>query len=184
MNRLLAVAGVFVLYLGLASAGAGDPQGRDEDTHGREATPDYARVFAQDVVKRLDIVVTAADWDRLVADMTEMAGPYGGAEARGGFNVMPDPAAVAACDGRVEGDVCTFGTPPQSGRCTLLPMGAGLTCTALPGGGFPGGNLPGGGGNPPGGGGILPEAAISRAATWGATMWSSCRGRPSTFRRR
>ena len=81
MHRLLAVAGVFVLYLGLASAGAGDPQGRDEDTHGREATPDYARVFAQDVVKRLDIVVTAADWDRLVADMTEMAGPYG---SRGG----------------------------------------------------------------------------------------------------
>src|SRR5688572_20377798 len=105
------MAGGGVLCLGLASAGAGDPQDRDDGTHGREATPDYARVFAQDVVKRLDIAVTAADWDRLVADMTEMAGPYGsrgGRAGRGGFNFMPDPAAIAACDGRVEGEVCTF----------------------------------------------------------------------------
>jgi spore coat protein CotH len=154
----LAVAGVWVVCLGLASAGAGGSQGRDEDTHGRDATPDYARVFAQDVVKRLDIVVTAADWDRLVADMTEMAGApgaRGGGPGRGGFNVMPDPAAVAACDGGIEGDVCSFGTPPQGGRCTLLPMGTGLTCTALPGGGLPGDGFPGGG-NPPGGGGQPP----------------------------
>ena len=160
MRRLSAIAGMFVLCLGLASAGAGDPQRRNKDTHGRDATPDYARVFAQDVVKRLDIVVAAADWDRLSADMTEMAGAYGtgggGGGGRGGFNMMPDPAAVAACNGRVEGDSCTFATPPQSGLCTLLPMGAGLTCTPLPnrgnpGGGFPGGGAPPGGGNQPGG---------------------------------
>jgi len=154
VGRLSAVAGIFVLFLGLVSAGAGDPQQREEETHGRAATPDYARVFAQDVVKRLDIRVTAADWARLVADMTEMAGGYGtagGGPGRGGFNMMPDPAGVAACDGRVEGDSCMFGTPPQSGRCTLLPMGVGLTCTPLPGGGNPGGGFPGGG-NPPGGG--------------------------------
>jgi spore coat protein H len=159
VSRLLAVAGVFVLGLGLTSSGAGGAQGRDEGTHGPKATPDYARVFAQDVVKRLDIVVTPANWDRLVADMTEMAGPYGargGGSGRGGFNLMPDPAAIAACAGGVEGDVCSFGAPPQSGRCTLLPMGTGLACTALPGGGFPGGNPPGGGGNPPGRGGQPP----------------------------
>ena len=156
MNRIVAVAGVFVC-LGLASARAGDPQKRDEETHGRDATPDYALVFAQDVVKRLDIAVTSGDWDRLVSDMTEMAGPYGagggvgGGGGRGGFVFMPDPAAAAACEGRVEGDVCSFGAPPQSGRCTLLPMGVGLTCTPLPGGGNPGGGFPGGG-NPPGGG--------------------------------
>ena len=110
MRRLSAVAGVGVLCLGLVSAVAGETQRRDEDTHGREATPDYARVFAQDVVKRLDIQVTAADWERLMADMAEMAGPYGsgGGPGGGGFNVMPNPAAVAACDGRVEGEVCTF----------------------------------------------------------------------------
>ena len=118
-------------------------------THGRDAEPDYARVFAQDVVKRLDIRVTAAKWERLVADMTEMAGPQGAGGGLGGFNMAPDPAAVAACTGRLEGDACSFGAPPQGGRCTLLPMGTGLTCTALPGGG----GLTGGGTMPPGRGG-------------------------------
>lgn len=139
-------------------------QARSEETHGRDAKPDYDRVFAQDTVKRLDIRVTAADWNRLTADMTEMAGPFGSARTGGrggGFNEPPDPLATAACSGLVEGSACSFGSPPQSGRCTLLPMGAGLTCTALPGGGGnppgnnpPGGNPPGGsppGGDPPGG---------------------------------
>ena len=107
MNRLLAVAGVFVLCLGLASAGAGDPQGRDEDTHGREATPDYARVFAQDVVKRLDIVVTAADWDRLVADMTEMAAVRMGRAAA-------EPAGA---------DSMSCPTPPRSPRARAVSKG-------------------------------------------------------------
>ena len=158
MRRLWAAAGIFALCVGMASASGPGPAQREEDTHGRTATPDYARVFAQDAVKRLEIRVTSADWDRLVADMTDMAGAYGtagGGPGRGGFNIMPDPAAVAACDGRVEGDSCMFGTPSQTGRCTLLPMGVALSCTSLPGGGNPGGGFPGGnppGGAPPGGG--------------------------------
>lgn len=154
MRRRSVVAGVFVLVLSLAVPGAGGSQRWEEATHGRTATPDYARVFAQDVVKRLDIRVAAADWARLVADMTEMAGAYGaagGGVGPGGVDIAPDPAAVAACNGRVEGEACTFGAPTQGGRCTLLPMGVGLTCTPLPGGGNPGVGPPGGG-NPPGGG--------------------------------
>jgi spore coat protein CotH len=118
-----------------------------DSTHSRNAVPDYGRVFDQSTIRRLDIRVASGDWDRLVADMTEMAGPRGaaGAAGRGGFNFVPNPDAVAACDGQVEGAFCTFGAPPQSGRCTLLPMGAGLTCTPLPGGGMPGGGAPGGG---------------------------------------
>jgi spore coat protein CotH len=136
---------------------------RRDDTHGRDAEPDYARVFAQDVVRRLDIRVTPADWDRLVADMTQMAGPKGaaGVGGRGMFNIAPDPAAVASCGGRLEGEPCSFGTPAQGGRCTLLPMGTGLTCTPLPGGG-----VPGGGNNPPrggrGGGGDFPGGNAGR----------------------
>ena len=132
-------AAVFILVsLGFLASTTARTQQRDK-THGRDAEPDYARVFAQEVVKRLDIRVTAADWERLIADMTEMAGPRvaDGGFGRGGFNIMPDPAAVAACSGRLEGDACSFGTPAQGGRCTLLPMGTGLTCTPLPGGGFP-----------------------------------------------
>ena len=155
MRRLLPI--LVVLSLSLVASTAARTQQRAE-THGRDAEPDYARVFAQDVIKRLDIRVTAADWARLVADMTEMAGPPAAASTggQGGFNIPSDPAAVAACSGRVEGEACSFGAPPQTGRCTLLPMGIGLTCTPLPGGAFPpGGNMPpgpgGGPGNVPGG---------------------------------
>ena len=125
-------------------------KGWDDDTHGRDAVPDYSRVFAQDVVKRLDLRIAAADWERLAADMTDMAGPFG-VGGFGGVNMAPDPAAIAACAGLVEGSACSFGNPPQAGRCTLLPMGTGLSCTPLPGGGNPGGGIPGG--NPPGRGG-------------------------------
>ena len=153
LNAKTAILLAAVVWVVFAPAGlVHATPGRDaDDTHGRDAFPDYARVFAQDEVKRLDIRVSAADWDRLVADMTEMAGPRGTAGGgRGGFVAMPNPEAVAACSGRVEADACAFGAPPQGGRCTLLPLGAGLTCTALPGGANPGGGFPGGGAQPPG----------------------------------
>ena len=76
MSRDLTIAGLVALCLGLSVARPAS-QSRDADTHGRDAKPDYDRVFAQDTVKRLDIRVTAADWSRLTADMTEMAGPFG-----------------------------------------------------------------------------------------------------------
>jgi hypothetical protein len=99
VRRLPAVFALLSLAL-LASTTARTQQ-RDA-THGRDAEPDYARVFAQDAVKRLDIRVTAADWERLVADMTEMAGPQG---AMGGAAVAdstsrpirpPSPRVAAA----------------------------------------------------------------------------------------
>jgi len=65
--------------------------------HGRDAQPDYDRVFAQDVVKRLDIRIAPAEWARLIADMTDMAGAFGG--DRSGFGAAPDPAPC----GRVRG---------------------------------------------------------------------------------
>ena len=122
MSRLLAVAGVFVLCLGLASAGAGGLKGATSDTHGRDATPDYARVFAQDVVKRLDIAVTAGDWDRLVADMTEMAGPYG---ARGGG---PAGADSMSCPTRPRSPRATAGSKGTSARSARRRKAAAARC--------------------------------------------------------
>ena len=175
MSRALTLAGLVAMCLGLGVARPAT-QSRNADTHGRDATPDYDRVFAQDSVKRLDIRVTATDWTRLTADMTEMAGPLGSGGfggGGGGFNMQPDPQATSACAGLVEGSACSFGSSVQSGRCTLLPMGTGLTCTALPGGGNPGGGMPGGnprGGNPTGGIGrddveFLPRTPIYIPAT-------------------
>ena len=118
MQRLGTVAGLLTLWMGLVVGGIAQLEGRDNDTHGRNATPDYARVFAQDTVKRLDIRVNAADWDRLIADMTGMAGPRGSAGVgagggRGGFNIVVGPEALAACNERVEGDPCAVGIRRQ-----------------------------------------------------------------------
>jgi hypothetical protein len=48
------------------------------DTHSRNATPDYARVFNQDRVGQIDLRIAASDWQALIADMQEMAGQFGG----------------------------------------------------------------------------------------------------------
>lgn len=163
MRLLIAVLALPVLWAGATTSLSVRVQGQNNETHGRDAVPDYARVFAQDTVKRLDIQVAAADWERLAADMTEMAGARGAAAAPGGggLAVAPNPEAVAACQGRVEADACTFALPPQNGRCTLQPMGAGLTCTPI--GGAAG--QPPAGGVPPGGGqagGANPVANVGR----------------------
>ena len=55
-------------------------------THGRDASPDYARVFNQETVGRLEIRMAASDWDAVAADMDSMAGRLGGA---GGFGEIP-----------------------------------------------------------------------------------------------
>ena len=138
---------IAALALGTTIAVSGQ-SGWSDGTHSRNAVPDYDRVFAQDVVKRLDIRVTSADWQRLVDDMTQLAGPFGrGRGAGGGVNIVIDQAAVAACAGLVEGSACSVGTPPQAGRCTLPPMGVALACIPQ----FVVGNPPGGGNNPAGG---------------------------------
>lgn len=132
------------------------------DTHGRNASPDYARVFNQDRIGRIELRIAASDWQALIADMQDMAGqfggqiggsnpPGGGAGGPGGGLPAPSPDAVAACVGRIEGDACSFGTPSATGRCTQTQNGGPLACVAL--GGVPGGGggLPGGGGNVGGG---------------------------------
>lgn len=139
-----------------SSEPATTPQWRDE-THGRDAGSDDERLFGQAEVKRLDLRITAADWARLVADMTEMAGAFG--SDRGGIGMAP--ARSAACTGMVEGSACGFGVPTQAGACTLLAMAAGLSCTPLPGAGMP----PGRGANARDDVEFLPRTPISIPVT-------------------
>ena len=85
--RWAVVAGTACLWL-LSPPGLVGAQPLDPATHGRDAQPDYARVFPQDRVTRLDLRVTAADWQQLMDDMTGMAGAFGaGALANGGHMV-------------------------------------------------------------------------------------------------
>lgn len=112
------------------------------DTHGRDASPDYARVFNQDRIGRIELRIAASDWQALIADMQDMAGqfggqtgggnpPGGGVGGPGGGLPAPSADAVAACVGRIEGDACSFGTPPVTGRCTQTQNGGPLACVAL-----------------------------------------------------
>ena len=85
-----------------------------DDIRGRDATPDYPRVFAQDSVGRLDLRIGVSDWDAVMKDMTEIAGvfgqggpqgggpgPGGGGPGGGGPGGGVNPEAAAACNGRV-----------------------------------------------------------------------------------
>ena len=152
------------LALALAASGpfAARPRAAD-DVRGRDAVPDYARVFPLDRVNRLDIAITAANWNALLADMVTLAGTRGtqGGFAGGGGGgqqpvggpgqgfVFPQPA-IDACAGQLEAAACTIGNPPAAGRCIQTGAAGQLACVALPvgGGGAPGGGVVvGGGGN-------------------------------------
>jgi spore coat protein H len=162
----------------------------DPATHGRDAVPNYARVFPPDRVTELRLQVTAADWQRLMDDMASMAGTFGGGGGLGGPaggpgggqgggpgggappGGLPQPSAeaISACSGKVEGDLCQFGSPLVSGRCVrVVGAATGLACTAL-GGPDPAGGPPGGAGGGAGGGGrddveLLPRTPVYIPAT-------------------
>jgi hypothetical protein len=73
VRRLLVVLCPLLLVVeGSSSARASRPPGWNDDTHGRDAVPDYDLVFSADRVNRLDVTVTAADWAPAMADMTDL----------------------------------------------------------------------------------------------------------------
>ena len=114
----------------LLAAGGMAARSDDADTHGRDAVPDYGRVFNQDQVGRLDVRVAASDWQTVLADMQNMAGPSGF-----GLNVPFSDEQIAACAGRLEANACTAGNPPVAGRCAqTFPPGR-LACLPLGGAG-------------------------------------------------
>jgi len=129
---------------GVLLRGTTRPQGWNDETHGRDAAPDYDRVFATDRVNRLDITIGQANWARVMADMTELAGPFGAqrmnAGPGGGFGGFPQPSpeSIAACAALVQGDACSL-PGVTNGRCVQQGNAAVLACTAV-GGGAPGGN--------------------------------------------
>lgn len=54
----------------------GRPEGWTEVTHGNNAKANYDVVYAQDEVKRIDVVIDPADWQAMLADRTEAFGPF------------------------------------------------------------------------------------------------------------
>ena len=84
----------------------GRPVGWAEKTHSRDATADYAVVFPDGKVNRLDITIAPADWqamqDDMVAKYGEPGAQGGGAGFPGGGNraelpVPRNPSCGSAC---------------------------------------------------------------------------------------
>lgn len=106
------------------------PDGWSEATHSNEVDPNYAVVFPEDEVLRLDITIDSAQWELMLADLTGLlgeqgtgGGPGGGP---GGGNFGDQPGGGAPPEGF---------EPPAGG-----PGGGG----GRPGGGFGGpGGVPG-----------------------------------------
>lgn len=86
----------------------------NKETHGRDAVPDYDRVFSQTTVNRMEIRIAASDWQQVLADMQTMVGASGF-----GLNVGFSQAQVAACTGRIVGTPCTASDPSIPGRCAV-----------------------------------------------------------------
>ena len=127
---------VALVCTGAASFLAGRAAAGAQDVRSRDAEPDYRRVFAQDVVNRLDITMAPADWQTILTDMQSMAGPSGF-----GLNVPFSSEQIGACSGRLEANACTVGEPVVHGRCvqTGFPPGQ-LACLPVIGGANAGGD--------------------------------------------
>ncbi len=54
-----------------------------EKTHSNDVAPDFAEVFDDTQVKRLDLVVTAGRWQSMLEDMTQTYGAFGGTSGGG-----------------------------------------------------------------------------------------------------
>jgi spore coat protein H len=67
------------------------PNDWTEATHSKSADPNFAEVFDNSAVKRLDIVVSQERWQSMLDDMTSMYGSFGGI----GGNRPPGIAAVS-----------------------------------------------------------------------------------------
>ena len=93
----------------------------DETGSAPDDEPDYDQAFPQDRVARLDITIAAADWEAMLADMTDMAGEFGTGTGLGGMG-MPTMPDTTACEGLAAGDACEsdFMGMPIMGTCTDL----------------------------------------------------------------
>ena len=106
------------------------PEGWEAVSHSSAVDADYATVFPQDVVNRIDISISPQDWRAMLANMTDMLGQpgssmVGGADVSGERGVSP---ADAACGGAAEGTPCSFDTPMGEKEGTCRMMAAALSC--------------------------------------------------------
>lgn len=118
------------------------PEGWTEDSHGKDADPNYDVVFPTDKVNTITITIDPADWEAMQANMTDILGEPG----TGGSGGFGGPGGGFTPQEGMEPPSGEF-TPPQDGE---------------PPAGRPG---PGGQGGFPGGGDMVSETPMWVPAT-------------------
>lgn len=59
------------------------------ETHSDAVSPNFEEVFKDNTVKRIDIVITEARWQRMLDDMTEIYGAFGVASSQSSLDIEP-----------------------------------------------------------------------------------------------
>lgn len=109
----------------------GHPVGWTEDSHSNDVPADYGIVFPADSVQRLDVEIAPDDWQKMLDQMTELAGEFGAGPSMGGGPELD----TAACQGKGPGSSCTttIETVDYTGICTKNPDGGTeLVCMPQP----------------------------------------------------
>ena len=134
---------------------SGEDVNRPEDwssqTHSDEASPNYEVVFPQDEVNRIEITISADNWETMMADMTDLVGAFGqgagagfqpGGDFRGNLprNFPQDeerpegnvPENIPEDPDFPQGEMPQVAPPDREGNNEDIPWGK-----ALPEGGMP-----------------------------------------------
>jgi hypothetical protein len=87
------------------------PEGWTDATHSNDVDPDYDTVFPQDEVNRIDITISAENWEAMLADMTDLYGEFSTGSGMGG---RPDAAEGNGLpEDRMPGEVPDAGEMPN-----------------------------------------------------------------------
>ena len=78
------------------------PEGWTAETHGDDASANYEVVFKEDEVGRIDLIITAVDWEAMMTDETLVAA-YGSFGSQSSMAMMPADG-MAPVDGMVPAD--------------------------------------------------------------------------------
>ena len=88
------------------------PEGWNDATHSNETEADYETVFPQDEVNRIDITISAENWQVMQDDMTEKYGEFG---TKTNDRMAPGGQRPQNQEGMVQPDQQVGKQPPQPG---------------------------------------------------------------------
>jgi len=98
------------------------PDGWTDKTHGNKADPDYAAVFPDNAVGRIDVKISAADWQAMMTDtnLVSAFGAFGSKAGDTGAGTATRPDGGTAPQGGTPPDGST--TPPVAPEGTTPPV--------------------------------------------------------------